>query len=89
MLTVDPDEALGEREGRSPSLALEGFSGSLEGLLTLARAQKVDLGGISLAALVDQLAAALQRAPAATPLGQKGDWVVMAAWLVQPGIDVR
>jgi segregation and condensation protein A len=25
----------------------------------------------------------LRCAPAATPLGQKGDWVVMAAWLVQ------
>jgi chromatin segregation and condensation protein Rec8/ScpA/Scc1 (kleisin family) len=55
----------------------------LDHLLTLARAQKVDLSEISLAALVDQLAAALRQAPAATPLGQKGGWVVMAAWLVQ------
>jgi len=34
-------------------------------------------------ALVDQLTAALRQAPATTPLSQKGDWVVMAAWLVQ------
>jgi segregation and condensation protein A len=48
-----------------------------------ARAQKIEIGKISLDALVDQLATALQQAPAETPLGQKGDWVVMAAWLVQ------
>jgi hypothetical protein len=44
---------------------------------------KIDLSAISLAALVDQLVAALRQAPAKMPLGQKGDWVVMAAWLVQ------
>jgi len=70
-------------EGGTPRLALDGFSGPLDHLLTLARAQKIDLGKISLAALVDQLAAALQQAPAATPLGWKGHWVVTAAWLVQ------
>src|SRR5271165_6909472 len=51
-------------EGGTPRLALDGFSGPLDHLLTLARAQKIDLGKISLAALVDQLAAALQQAPA-------------------------
>jgi segregation and condensation protein A len=66
----------------TPHLALAGFSGPLHHLLTLARAQKIDLAEISLAALADQLADALSRA-AATPLGQKGDWVVMTAWLVQ------
>src|SRR5476651_496147 len=70
-------------EEGSPSLALDGFSGPLDHLLSLARAQKIDLSGISLTALLDQLAAALRQAPAATPLAQKGDWVVMAAWLVQ------
>jgi segregation and condensation protein A len=70
-------------EGGSPSLTLDGFSGPLDHLLTLARAQKIDLAEISLAALVAQLAVALRQAPPATPLGQKGDWVVMAAWLVQ------
>jgi segregation and condensation protein A len=48
-------------------------------LLTLARSQKIDLSAISLGALLDQLTIALHQAPATLPLGQKGDWVVMAA----------
>jgi segregation and condensation protein A len=70
-------------EGGSPYLTLDGFAGPLDHLLTLARAQTIDLAGISLTALLDQLTAALRQAPAATSLGQKADWVVMAAWLVQ------
>jgi len=54
----------------------------LEHLLALARAQQIDLTQISLAMLLDQLAAALQHAGRGTPLGQQGDWVVMAAWLL-------
>ena len=72
----------GEGEGGSPLLALDGFSGPLEHLLALARAQQIDLTQISLAVLLDQLAAALQHAGRGTPLGQQGDWVVMAAWLL-------
>jgi segregation and condensation protein A len=60
-----------------------GFAGPLDHLLALARAQTIDLAAISLTALLDQLAEALRQAPASVPLGQKGDWVVMAAWLVQ------
>jgi segregation and condensation protein A len=71
------------REGGSPHLTLDGFSGPLETLLTLARAQKIDLSALSLTALLDQLTAALQQAAKRVPLGQQGDWVVMAAWLVQ------
>jgi segregation and condensation protein A len=78
--TAGPDE-LGAPW--APSLTLDAFSGRLDHLLTLVRAQRIDLSEISLAALVDQLATALRHAPAQTPLGQKGDWVVMAAWLVQ------
>jgi segregation and condensation protein A len=70
-------------EGWTPSLTLDGFTGTLDHLLTVARAQQIDLLRISPVALVDQLVAALRDAPAATPLGQKADWVVMAAWLVQ------
>ena len=55
----------------------------MERLLALARVHQIDLTRLSVTALVDQLAAALRCAPAATLLGQKGDWVVMAAWLVQ------
>jgi segregation and condensation protein A len=71
------------REGGSPHLTLNGFTGPLETLLTLARAQRINLAAISLTALLDQLTAALQQAPKRIPLGQQGDWVVMAAWLVQ------
>jgi segregation and condensation protein A len=70
-------------KGGSPYLTLDGFAGPLDDLLTLARAQKIDLTDISLTALIDQLTTALQQAPTATSLGEKGDWVVMAAWLVQ------
>jgi segregation and condensation protein A len=89
---VDEDSAWGEpAKGRpstrgeegSPSLTLDGFAGPLDHLLALARAQKIDLAGLSLTTLLDQLTAALRQAPASVPLGQKGDWVVMAAWLVQ------
>ena len=72
-----------EGQGRTPQLSLDGFTGPLERLLTLARAHQIDLARLSLGALVDQLAAALRHAPPPTPLGEKGDWVVMAAWLVQ------
>jgi segregation and condensation protein A len=68
---------------RTPRVTLAGFSGPLDHLLGLARAHKIHLGDLSLVALVDQLTAALQRAPARTPLARKGDWVVMTAWLVQ------
>jgi chromatin segregation and condensation protein Rec8/ScpA/Scc1 (kleisin family) len=73
----------GAAEERTPLLTLDGFTGPLERLLTLARAHQVDLTQLSLAILVDQLAAALRKAPPTTPLGEKGDWLVMAAWLVQ------
>lgn len=61
----------------TPRLELDGFSGPLEALLTLARARRIDLARISLPALVDQLAAAMARRPAA--LGEKAVWLVMAA----------
>jgi segregation and condensation protein A len=67
----------------TPLLDLDGFSGPLDVLLALARAHEIDLARLPLVALVDQLAAALEHAPSATPLGQKGDWVVMTAWLLQ------
>ncbi|MEJ1976605.1 MAG: segregation/condensation protein A [Acetobacteraceae bacterium] len=68
-----------QRRRGTPRLELDGFSGPLALLLTLARAQEVDLARLSLPDLLDQLAAALQQG---APLGEKGDWVVMATWLV-------
>jgi len=77
------DEPDGTEGQGTPRLALDGFDGPLARLLTLARAQQVDLAGLSLTALLAQLEAALRRAPATLPLGQKADWLVMAAWLLQ------
>src|SRR5580700_10549473 len=73
----------GAGEGTTPRLALDGYHGSLAALLTLARGQKIELAKIPVLDLVDQLAAAVRDAPAATPMGQKADWLVMASWLVQ------
>ena len=67
-------------EGLTPQLELDGFSGPLDRLLALARDHAIDLSRLSLPAFADQLVAALERE---VPLGQKADWLVMAAWLVQ------
>lgn len=67
-------------EVQAPRLELDGFSGNLDRLLALARDHKVDLARLSLPALVDQMAAALEWD---VPLSHKADWVVMAAWLLQ------
>ncbi|HEY2133835.1 MAG TPA: hypothetical protein VGH36_12825 [Acetobacteraceae bacterium] len=80
---TDTDQEGREGEGETPFLVLDGFSGTLERLLTLARAQRIDLARLPLGTLVDQLAEALRHAPPATPLGRKGDWVVMASRLLQ------
>ena len=82
-LMAPPADGAQAGEGGSPFLTLNGFTGPLDHLLTLARAQKIDIAAISLTALIDQLTRALHHAPAATSLGEKSDWVVMAAWLVQ------
>jgi len=63
----------------APSLDLDGFSGPLDLLLALARAQRIDLKRIPLPALLDQLAPALRQA---VPLAKRGGWLVTAAWLV-------
>lgn len=60
-------------------LALEGFDGPLDLLLELARAQKVDIRGISIVALVDQYVAVLEARDVRLELA--ADWLVMAAWL--------
>ena len=80
---TDPLAGLASEGQGTPLLALDGFTGPLQRLLTLARTQRIDLARLPLGDLVDQLVVALQHAPPATPLGQKGDWVVMTAWLVQ------
>jgi segregation and condensation protein A len=83
---ADPDRAApippGEGEGGAPLLQLDGFRGPLDVLLALARSHPIDLARLSVGALVDQLVAALRQADPRLPLSQKGDWLVMAAWLL-------
>ena len=62
------------------TLTLDGWEGPLDLLLTLARAQKVDLHAISILALVEQYLAYLDQAKA-LKLEIAADYLVMAAWL--------
>ena len=61
-------------------LRLEGYEGPLDLLLDMARAQKLDLGTISIVALVDQYLAVIERARGLR-LEIQAEWLVMAAWL--------
>jgi segregation and condensation protein A len=62
------------------TLTLDGWEGPLDLLLTLARAQKVDLHAISMLALVEQYLAFLDDAKS-LKLEIAADYLVMAAWL--------
>lgn len=62
------------------TVAVNGFSGPLELLLELARAQKVDLAHISILQLVEQYLTWLERARRLR-LEVAADYLVMAAWL--------
>ena len=62
-------------------LRLDGFAGPLDLLLELARRQEVDLGQISVTALVDQYLSATSDI-GRVDLARAADWLVMAAWLV-------
>ncbi len=73
----------------SPILAVDGFAGPLDWLLAMARSRKIDLARLSILALVEAFAhameAALQRAPdaPAPDLAQWAAWTVMAAQLTE------
>ncbi|WP_156679902.1 segregation and condensation protein A [Sphingomonas profundi] len=62
------------------TLELDGWEGPLDLLLTLARAQKVDLREISILALVEQYLAFIEDART-LKLEIAADYLVMAAWL--------
>ena len=70
----------GPIEAEAPLLRLDGFEGPLDLLLELARAQKVDLGRISILQLVEQYLAVVE-ATRPPRLELAADWLVMAAWL--------
>jgi segregation and condensation protein A len=52
------------------------------GIYSLARAHQVNLAVLPIQAIVEQLALAVEQAPASMPLAQKADWVVMASWIL-------
>ena len=77
------DEDFDERPIRQSdelTLALDGWEGPLDLLLSLARAQKVDLAQISILQLVEQYLTYLNDARA-LKLEIAADYLVMAAWL--------
>lgn len=69
----------------APILSVEGFEGPLDWLLEMARARRIDLARISILALVEAFATAMEAALArqdglpAARLARWGDWLVMAA----------
>ena len=70
----------------APVLAVDGFEGPLDWLLELARAQRIDLARLSIQALIEAFAGALDAAlarPSETrpDLARWGEWLVMAASL--------
>jgi segregation and condensation protein A len=65
-----------------PALHLDGFDGPMDLLLDLAERQRIDLGRISVLALVEQFVAALDRLTALVPVERRADWVVVATRLV-------
>src|SRR5438270_2842179 len=78
---VDEDfESPPVRQSDELTLALDGWEGPLDLLLSLARAQKVDLAQISILQLVEQYLAYLGEARA-LKLEIAADYLVMAAWL--------
>jgi segregation and condensation protein A len=63
-------------DGAAPWLAVEGFDGPLDLLLTLARAQQIDLARLSIAALIGAFADALQAALANRATARLEHWAV-------------
>jgi len=80
----DPPRAA--RSDAAPVLAVEGFAGPLDWLLELARAKKLDLAKLSIAALIEAFATAMQAGLAgrdAARIGHWAVWTVMAATLTE------
>jgi len=80
---VDFDESFERpavRDADRLTLDIDGWEGPLDLLLTLARAQKVDLARISILALVEQYLAFIHDAKK-LKLEIAADYLVMAAWL--------
>ena len=70
----------GASEDDALVLDIDGFEGPIDLLLTLARAQKVDMARISVAQLADSYLEYIRRAQGRN-LELAADYLVMAAWL--------
>ena len=79
-METDPFDIAPVRDSDELNLSLDGWEGPLDLLLTLARAQKVDLHAISILALVEQYLAFIANARQ-LKLEIAADYLVMAAWL--------
>ncbi len=72
----------------APVLTVDGFEGPLDWLLEMARAEKIDLAKLPIAALIESFSEALEAALArfdgrAPDLSRLGGWLVMAATLTE------
>ncbi len=67
----------------SPTLSVAGFEGPLDFLVEMVRRHRIDLGRLSILALIDQFVAAFAAARPRVTLERRGDWLVMASTLLQ------
>ena len=65
-----------------PVLHLDGFEGPMDLLLDLAERQRIDLGRISVAALVEQFVAESARVAPYVTIERRAEWLVLATRLV-------
>ena len=80
------DKPRAARSDAAPVLAVEGFAGPLDWLLEMARAKKLDLAKLSIAALIEAFATAMQAGLAGRETARIGHWAVwtvMAATLTE------
>ncbi len=65
-----------------PTLHLDGFDGPMDLLLDLAERQRINLGQMSILALAEQFAAALESLGGRVPIERRADWLVLATRLI-------
>jgi segregation and condensation protein A len=78
----DWDQPERRRPAEMPTLHLDGFDGPMDLLLDLAERQRINLGQMSIMALAEQFAAALEQLGDRVPIERRADWVVLATRLV-------
>ncbi len=78
----DWDQPERRRPAEIPTIHLDGFDGPMDLLLDLAERQRIDLGQMSILALAEQFAAALEALGGRVPIERRADWVVLATRLV-------